>query len=36
MRQRRHVDAQPFLELSAENWQNHLDINLTGCFQFDA
>lgn len=26
------VDAQPFLELSAENWQNHLDINLTGCF----
>ena len=26
------VEAQPFLELSAENWQNHLDINLTGCF----
>ena len=26
------VDAQPFLELSLENWQNHLDINLTGCF----
>ena len=26
------VDAQPFLELSGENWQNHLDINLTGCF----
>ena len=26
------VDAQPFLELSQNNWQNHLDINLTGCF----
>ncbi len=26
------VAAQPFLELSAENWQNHLDINLSGCF----
>jgi len=26
------VDAQPFLEVSLENWQNHLDINLTGCF----
>ena len=26
------VDAQPFLELSQDNWQNHLDINLTGCF----
>ena len=26
------VAAQPFLELSGENWQNHLDINLTGCF----
>ncbi len=26
------VDAQPFLDLSGENWQNHLDINLTGCF----
>ena len=26
------VEAQPFLELSGENWQNHLDINLTGCF----
>ena len=26
------VDAQPFLELSSNNWQNHLDINLTGCF----
>lgn len=26
------VDAQPFLDISQENWQNHLDINLTGCF----
>ena len=26
------VVAQPFLEVSGENWQNHLDINLTGCF----
>ena len=26
------VEAQPFLELSGEIWQNHLDINLTGCF----
>lgn len=26
------VEAQPFLEVSQENWQNHLDINLTGCF----
>ena len=26
------VRAQPFLELSVENWQEHLDINLTGCF----
>ncbi len=26
------VAAQPFLELSQANWQNHLDINLTGCF----
>ncbi len=26
------VEAQPFLELSQDNWQNHLDINLTGCF----
>ncbi len=26
------VDAQPFLEISAENWRKHLDINLTGCF----
>lgn len=26
------VDAQPFLEISQGNWRNHLDINLTGCF----
>ncbi len=26
------VVSQPFLELSATNWQEHLDINLTGCF----
>ena len=26
------VEAQAFLELSQDNWQNHLDINLTGCF----
>jgi NAD(P)-dependent dehydrogenase (short-subunit alcohol dehydrogenase family) len=26
------VEAQPFLEISQEKWQNHLDINLTGCF----
>ena len=26
------VEAQPFLEVTRENWRNHLDINLTGCF----
>ncbi len=26
------VAAQPFLEISGENWQMHLDVNLTGCF----
>jgi NAD(P)-dependent dehydrogenase (short-subunit alcohol dehydrogenase family) len=26
------VESAPFLEISQENWQNHLDINLTGCF----
>ena len=26
------VEAQPFLEVTQRNWQNHLDINLTGCF----
>ncbi len=26
------VAAQPFLDVTQDNWQNHLDINLTGCF----
>lgn len=26
------VEAQPFLALNLQNWRNHLDINLTGCF----
>jgi NAD(P)-dependent dehydrogenase (short-subunit alcohol dehydrogenase family) len=26
------VDAKPFLEIPQENWQRHLDINLTGAF----
>ena len=26
------VEAQPFLEVTRENWRDHLDINLTGCF----
>ncbi|MEP6811588.1 MAG: SDR family oxidoreductase [Actinomycetota bacterium] len=26
------VDAAPFLEVSQEQWQAHLDINVTGCF----
>jgi len=26
------VISQPFLELTLENWNRHLDINLTGCF----
>ena len=26
------VEAQPFLDVTQDNWQNHLDINLTGCF----
>ena len=26
------VNAQPFLEIDQQNWQDHLDINLTGCF----
>ncbi len=26
------VEAQPFLEVTGENWRDHLDINLTGCF----
>lgn len=26
------VESAPFLEITAEQWQAHLDINLTGCF----
>lgn len=26
------VDSAPFLEITEEQWQHHLDINLTGCF----
>lgn len=26
------VDAQPFLDVTLDNWKNHLDVNLTGCF----
>jgi NAD(P)-dependent dehydrogenase (short-subunit alcohol dehydrogenase family) len=26
------VDSAPFLEVTTEQWQAHLDINLTGCF----
>ena len=26
------VDSQPFLDVTLDNWNNHLDINLTGCF----
>jgi NAD(P)-dependent dehydrogenase (short-subunit alcohol dehydrogenase family) len=26
------VDAQPFLEVTLDNWENTLDVNLTGCF----
>lgn len=26
------VEAAPFLELTAAQWQAHLDVNLTGCF----
>jgi NAD(P)-dependent dehydrogenase (short-subunit alcohol dehydrogenase family) len=26
------VVAQPFLEVTLDNWKNHLDVNLTGCF----
>jgi NAD(P)-dependent dehydrogenase (short-subunit alcohol dehydrogenase family) len=26
------VEAVPFLEITQHNWQRHLDINLTGCF----
>jgi len=26
------VESSPFLDVSQENWQKHIDINLTGCF----
>lgn len=26
------VESQPFLQITQDNWQRHLDINLTGCF----
>lgn len=26
------VDSAPFLDVTAEQWQAHLDVNLTGCF----
>jgi NAD(P)-dependent dehydrogenase (short-subunit alcohol dehydrogenase family) len=26
------VDSAPFLEITQEQWQSHLDVNLTGCF----
>ncbi len=26
------VESAPFLEVTAEQWQSHMDINLTGCF----
>jgi NAD(P)-dependent dehydrogenase (short-subunit alcohol dehydrogenase family) len=26
------VESSPFLDVSQENWQKHLDVNLTGCF----
>jgi NAD(P)-dependent dehydrogenase (short-subunit alcohol dehydrogenase family) len=26
------VESAPFLEITAEQWQRHLDVNLTGCF----
>jgi NAD(P)-dependent dehydrogenase (short-subunit alcohol dehydrogenase family) len=26
------VESAPFLEVTQENWQKHLDVNLTGCF----
>ncbi len=26
------VDAAPFLEVSQSQWQTHLDVNVTGCF----
>ena len=26
------VQSRPFLEVTTESWQHHLDVNLTGCF----
>ena len=26
------VQARPFLEVTPDNWQHHIDVNLTGCF----
>ena len=26
------VESSPFLDVSQENWQKHMDVNLTGCF----
>jgi NAD(P)-dependent dehydrogenase (short-subunit alcohol dehydrogenase family) len=26
------VESAPFLDITAEQWQRHLDVNLTGCF----
>ncbi|MBZ0305257.1 MAG: SDR family oxidoreductase, partial [Anaerolineae bacterium] len=26
------VESAPFLEISGESWQKHLEVNLTGCF----
>ncbi len=26
------VESAPFLEITGESWQKHLDVNLTGCF----
>jgi NAD(P)-dependent dehydrogenase (short-subunit alcohol dehydrogenase family) len=28
------VESAPFLEITAEQWRDHLDVNLTGCFNF--
>lgn len=28
------VESAPFLEITEEQWQDHLDANLTGCFNF--
>ncbi|WP_329519210.1 SDR family NAD(P)-dependent oxidoreductase [Spirillospora sp. NBC_01491] len=28
------VESSPFLDITADQWRRHLDINLTGCFNF--